>query len=83
MNYQSDYGYLTGAISMSCCACGSTTLYCCDGHGRRLSFDAWGKAVDAEICKINETERNEVEAAYAEMYLEGLSVMAAVDRAAR
>lgn len=82
MNNASDYNYQSSAL-MLCMACGSLELHCCDGHGRRLSFDAWASAVDAEICKIGDTETNGIEAPYAEMYLEGLSVMAAVDRALR
>jgi len=78
---QSDYGYPTGALSMLCVACGSTQLHCCDGHGRRLPFSAWAAAVDAEICRIEDTKQNEITAPYAEMYGRGLSVMAAVDEA--
>lgn len=82
MNSASDHGYsASGAFSMRCCACGSFERHCCDGQRRCLSFDDWAEAVDEEICKINETITNEVTAPYAEMYAEGISVMAAVERA--
>lgn len=81
MNHQSDYGYSTGAISMRCTACGSMEWACCDGNGKRLSFHEWGKWVDLKIAEIEGSPCNKIEAPYAEMYQEGLSVMAAVERA--
>ena len=36
MNHQSDYGYSTGAVSMTCIACGSTKRHCCDGRGHKI-----------------------------------------------
>jgi hypothetical protein len=83
INNATDYGYFpAGAFGTTCAACGKhADGYCCDGHGKRLSFDAWAAGVDREICRIEGTIRNEVTAPYSEMYLQGLSVMAAVDAA--
>ena len=82
MHFQSDYGYVaSGAVSTNCGACGSGELFCCNGAGKRLSFDAWAKYVDAEICRVEGTEHNFIEAPYAEMYQRGLSIAAAVEEA--
>ena len=38
MNHQSDFGYSTGAVSMTCIACGKyADGFCCDGHGNPLT----------------------------------------------
>lgn len=79
MNSASDHGYTPGPLR--CSACGSHETYCCDGEGRRPSFDLWASWVDREICRIEQTERNEVTYAYAEAYMRGLSVAAAVEEA--
>ena len=80
----SDFGYVSsGACSMLCAACGKPGLYCCDGTGKRLSFNDWIKAVDKEICRVLETDRNEVTFPYAESYQAGMGVMATVDAATR
>lgn len=75
----SDHGYQPAPAR--CIACGSHELDCCDGHGKRLSFDAWGAAVDRRICAITGVERNEITAPYSEFYLIGLGVEEAVTRA--
>jgi hypothetical protein len=37
MHNQSDFGYSTGAVSMTCAACGAHTLHCCTGDGVRFT----------------------------------------------
>jgi len=78
---QSDHGYSSDAVSLTCTACGSQEWACCDGNGNRMSFQEWGKWVDLKIAEIEGSPCNKIEAPYAEMYQEGLSVMAAVERA--
>lgn len=78
MHSASDHGYVAASY---CSACGSADLHCCDGTGRRLSFDAWAAAVDAEICRVEGTDDNYITAPYVEMYSEGLTVKQAVERA--
>ena len=81
MHNHSDFGYNSGAISMQCHACGSIDRDCCDGHGRRLSFDEWALAVDRRVCRADGTDRNERTASYTELYQAGASVAAAVEAA--
>lgn len=78
-NSAHDHGYLNN--TSRCVACGSTENYCCDGSGHRLMFDDWAHHVDSEICMINGTEDNTVTAPYAEMYMDGLTVAQAVEKA--
>lgn len=73
-----DHGYKSVSY---CVACRSPESFCCDGNGGRLPFAEWSQFVDREICRLEETETNQTEAPYAEMYQDGLSVMAAVEKA--
>lgn len=79
MNNQSDHGYSIGH-SVACIACGSNDLHCCDGKGGRISFDAWADAVANQASLEGGLPPSEITAPYAEMYQEGLSVRAAVER---
>lgn len=79
----SDFGFRpSGDLLDRCAACNkSGDWYCCDGNGNRLTFGHWAKGVDKGICLVLETETNDIEAPYAEMYMEGLTVPQAVKRA--